>query len=615
MKLARRLANGSLLLFTAFALAWACGWDSSLREYLDAHFWLPFSKEARHFERKNVRRVSAPYAGMIKAEGDSPISRLRAAYQEMAVPMDYTFDPVEQLRAVAAARADASLTPREREEVDLIEAKIEMRSGQPGAPQPLLNAKEKLQRFLKTARTPEFLSEARGWLAHIHYLLGERTAAGKIYLDELNRDGSNLSRETLLNSLRMTYGYDGGPELLVNLEEYFDTPEHAAFAIQLATNPRWDRYERRYERPNARIDQAAQSYARITALLEKHSHLLDAQAGSASLVLLSMRTALRMGDSAGALRIAVKVPDGSSARQEPDFSWMLASARYLSHEYAAAEAPLLTLFRSPASSENQRAAAAYGLCGVYEKTGDRVEQIRYALWLRAGMPKQYLDLSHNSSIADQSVYWAPSGWDLNLLLDAEASIEALRAFLEQYPNVADVRLVRYALAVRLTREEQYEEAARIYEAIHAVRRAPRLRQLAALQRESTRTDLPAQRVLEARYRLAEFITAHPEGIYFNDALWSGFQRYALYASTDSRLTRQERQTLMDAERKLKDDQEERWRAYLILQDVVRQSGKTELGGQAAQLAIRCLRGINTDRFGREGEIRQGDIEMSKWLAR
>lgn len=58
----------------------------------------------------------------------------------------------------------------------------------------------------------------------------------------MNRSGSNLSRETVLNSLRMTYGYDGGPELLAHLEEYFDTPEHAAFAIQLATNPHWDRY-------------------------------------------------------------------------------------------------------------------------------------------------------------------------------------------------------------------------------------------------------------------------------------------------------------------------------------------------------------------------------------
>jgi hypothetical protein len=50
----------------------------------------------------------------------------------------------------------------------------------------------------------------------------------------LGRQDSNLSRDTLLDSLRMTYGYDGGPLLLEELEQYFDTPEHAAFAIQLA---------------------------------------------------------------------------------------------------------------------------------------------------------------------------------------------------------------------------------------------------------------------------------------------------------------------------------------------------------------------------------------------
>ena len=58
-------------------------------------------------------------------------------------------------------------------------------------------------------------------------------------------------------------------------------------------------------------------------------------------------------------------------------------------------------------------------------------------------------------------------------------------------------------------------------------------------------DLPAQQVQEAKYRLAEFISAHPDGIYFNDALWFGFQRYALFASSDSRLTREERQRLID----------------------------------------------------------------------
>jgi len=67
----------SLLLVAGLGLAFACGFDSSLREYLDARFWLPFSKQGWHFEKKNVRRIFAPYSGMTKAVGDTPLAKLR----------------------------------------------------------------------------------------------------------------------------------------------------------------------------------------------------------------------------------------------------------------------------------------------------------------------------------------------------------------------------------------------------------------------------------------------------------------------------------------------------------------------------------------------------------
>ena len=612
MTLAKRIIRSWGLLLLGLGFVWACGFDDTLREYLDVHFWLPFSKEARHFEKKNVRRTSAPYAGMVKTQGETPLARLRATYQEIAQPEEAAFDPTIQRQAVSAARADQFLTPREREEVDLIDAKIDMRAGQPEEPELLLSAKKKLEDFLRTAKTPEFLSEARGWLAHIHFLLGEQTAAGKIYLDELNRSGSNLSRETLLNSLRLTYGYDGGPELLDHLEEYFDTPEHAAFAIQLVTNPHWDRYATRYGRKGEPTDQALQSYRRINGLLESHSDLLKSESGANALALLGMRTALRMGDPPAALKIAEMIPTGNAIRAEPDFDWMLASAHFLSRDYAAAEQPLLSLFQSSRASESQKAAAAYGLCGVYQKNKNPVEQIHFALWLHSAVGKDSLYLSDSGSIRDQSVYWAVSGWDLNMLLDAEVPIDALESFLAKYPKNPDLRLVKYSLAVRLAREDRYDEAARIYQSIQANRRTPRMRHLAALYQSANRTDLPPAQIQEAKYRLAEFIRANPDRIYFNDALWSGFQRYALVGSRDSRLTREERQTLVDKERKLKDDQEERWRAYLILRDVVRDAGKTDLGRRAAQSAVRCIRGIS-ERFGRQEEIRMADIELSAWL--
>ncbi len=555
------------LALAAVGLLYCCGFDNTLREYLDARFWLPFAKRPHSFERTKVRRVSVPYAGMT-AGGDSPLARLRELYRSVAEVGGV--DAGERAELLTATQADASLTPRDREEVRLIDAKIEMRAAEAeGAdPQLLPGARQKFEAFLATARTPELASEARGWLAHVLYRLGDQTAAGKIYLDELNRDGSNLSRETLLTSLQMTYGYDGGAQLMEHLEDYFDTPEHAAFAIQLATNPHWDRGFG--PRPVERSSNRAR-YRPVKELLEKH---------------------------------AAAVPAASAIRRDPDFQWMLASSRFLSGNYAAAESPLLALFRSPRATPGQKAAAAYGLCGVYQKRGNVAGQLRYALWLHTQAAPNGIYLSHPAEIADMTVYWASSGWDLALLLDSEAPLEALQQFVEQNPGVPDIRLVRYSLAVRLTRENRYDEAAGVYQAINAQRRATRLRELAGLYRDSTP---------EGRYRVAEFLSRHPEAIYFNDLLWHGYQTYAMTGSTDSRLTRAERQSTMSHERQLKDQQEERWRAYQILREVTRDSSDSALRRKSALLAIECLDHIS-ERFGRRDDIRRATAEMVKLLA-
>jgi hypothetical protein len=563
---------GILLLGLSFA--WACGFDNTLREYLDVHFWLPFAKTAHNFEKPNVRRVSVPYAGMGKADA-SPLGKLRAAYQRLSAPADAS-------STVVAARADRTLTQRDREETELIDAKLDMRAGDPDDPALLRGAQEKLEQFLQSARTPEWLSEARGWLAYIHHLKGEQTEAGKIYLDELNRDGSNLSRETLLNSLKINYGYTGDQELLDHLEEYFDTAEHAAFAIQLVTNPRWER--------NGTTPDRSQIYAQVNTLLQKHASIL----GSPTLAVLTMRIALSMGDPAQAIKLAERV--GNS--QDPDYLWILGSAHFVSRDYAGAEAPLLQLFS--VAKEDQKAAAAYGLCGVYQKLNLPVEQLRFALWLFSQSNAYWNPVADTS---DFSVYWASSGFDLNLLLDSEVPLEALTEFLERYPGIANTRLVKYALAVRLARENRYAEAAQIYEAIGQKRRGPRMRELAALWADQT---------AEGKYKFAEYVGNHSDGIYFNDSLWNRLQSYALIAGSDSRLTREERESHLAQERKLRDDQEELWRAHLILREVMEAAGHTELGIQSAKLAQRDLRRLS-ERFGRLDEIQKSDIELTRWL--
>ena len=598
------------LLALALGFVWACPFDQSLREYLGLRFWYPFAAYPERFARPNPKPVSVPFAGLILSESDSPLARLRGAYSQARTGI-----PAPGLAPVlAAARAQPALTPIEQDEVELLEAKIILRSltasdTQPADPQSLVSVKQKLIAFIRQARTPHYLSEARGWLARTHYLLGEQSAAGKIYLDELHRDGSNLSQQTLTNSLRMTYGYDGGPKLRQQLADYFDTPAHAAFAIHLVTNPRDDHRSRFYDPEDPKFsDRTPPPYTQIKALLDRHANLLRSESGTQSLALLAMRTALRAADPPAALRLAAQVPANSPLRASPDFLWMLASAHYLSRGYTHAEAPLLRLQSSPRASELQKAAAAYELCGVYRKTGNEVEQLRWALWLFSDVQRVNPSIDFGSA-ANQSVYWAASGFDLGLLLDVEVSIDGLRGFLDRYPQVPDLRLVSYALAVRLTRENQYEEAAQIYQSLRAIPTAPiraaRAKELAKLY--------SAIHTPEGKYRFAEFLSGRPDGIYFNDTLWYRFQTYALRANTDSRFTRPERERQIAAERKLKDEQEELWRAQLLLREVIRDVGPTELGRKAARLAIDCIRRIS-ERFDRAAALRDADIQLSTWLA-
>ena len=139
-----------------------------------------------------------------------------------------------------------------------------------------------------------------------------------------------------------------------------------------------------------------------------------------------------------------------------------------------------------------------------------------------------------------------------------------------------------------------------------------MRRLSVFHKEANRIDLEATERREARYKLAEYLSANPDGLYFNDSIWHGYQSYVFQGATESRLTRAEREGLLRDERKLKDDQEERWRAYLILRELVRESGNSDLGRKSARLAINCLRKIST-RFGREDEIHKADTELSNWL--
>lgn len=602
MSRVRSLLLYGIPLACVLSLGWACQFDGSLREYLWGRFWSPFAKGMDDL-KGGIERSKFAYAGMDSSGTAKPLEDLRSAYRKISDPSQGLNDEKKLSRLVAAARSAKSLSSKEREEVELIDAKIDLRLGSPEAPEPLRRSRKKLEQFLHRAQTPEFLSEARGWVARVHYLLGNQTAAGKIYLDELNRSDSNLPRETLITSLRMTYGYDGGPELVNHLDEYFDTAEHAAFAIRLVTNP--DRQEDypRVGDPEPKPARPVLLYSRIKGLLQQHRSLFATNEGARDLGLLGMRAALSAGDPSGSLQLASHIPIKASVRGSPDFQWMLASAYFLSKNYAGAGRTLRQLFTSRKTVDDYKAAAAYGLCGIYFKLGNRAEQIRYALWLDQNQQSR-ASTSYPSVITDGSIYWAVSGFDLRLLLDAEAPIPAIQEYLSRYPKASGNELVTYSLAVRLSRENRYREAAAIYNSLHVSWRSARMYKLDALYSVANTP--------EAKYRMAAYLAENPDRIYFNDRLWNHLQRYALYGQTDGRFARPERRLQVALERKLKDDQEELWRAYLISREAVREAGRSEVGRRAARLGVQCLRRIS-GRFGREDEIQRDDIQLSSWL--
>jgi hypothetical protein len=189
----------------------------------------------------------------------------------------------------------------------------------------------------------------------------------------------------------------------------------------------------------------------------------------------------------------------------------------------------------------------------------------------------------------------------------------MQVTLLQRPRTAR-EMVQYALAVRYARQEKYAAAAEIFTAIRAFPRAGRMKELARLHAAATGGSLPRDQQLQAQFAYGAYLADHSTRLFFNDMLWSGYQTWAfLRPGADPGLTRSEREFFLKQERRLKDDQEERWRACRILAAVAGETPRTELGRRAARKALAALQLINTGRFGREGELRKETVRLQKLL--
>jgi len=229
--------------------------------------------------------------------------------------------------------------------------------------------------------------------------------------------------------------------------------------------------------------------------------------------------------------------------------------------------------------------------------------------------------------------------DLPYLLDAYLTDENLREYLRKYPKpvgpplritwsplptISAPQAVRYSLAVRSARHEEYEEAGKIFSDLGFGTRARRMKNLGELLARTRDANLSLPEHLTALYDYGTYLADNPERLFFNDLFWHGMQRNVFLeqggpdlwpASSRNQpgLTRTERQAILADDRTLRDQQEERWHAFKVLEQVAQESGASALGQKAAAKIIDCLSHINTGRFGREAEIRKAISTWKRWL--
>jgi len=603
------ILGGSLVIF-----AEACSFEIVFHAYLGNSFWKPAWKYVSELADGLPREKTdyLPYAGISSTGGGADLQKARDSYQAI---FSYPQQPYSNgwswpepvlTRLRDLVRSTVPANAAEADELGLLTCKVELRALKSGRDEAALTPVHAcFESYLAQPRPPALASEARGWLARTEYLGGKGALASKIYLSELASVTSNIRRERLLASLHMVWPQEG------ELDEYFDTPAHALFAANQITS------EKNMER----------LAAPLIAGLERHNDLFGQGAESDALAIALMRASIRMGAPESTLRYADRIPPNAAMRQSGEYNWLVGTARFQQKDYPGAEAALLKVLSAADADLRQKTLAANGLIGVYGRMNRPLDQLWMAfqaeVFMRGAVagddmrqavplyPSYYYELS-------QAGAFGYLDFDVPYLLDAQLTDaeleEAVKRFVSPIgatPRLAPASqdIIRYASGVRYARREKYEEAAQIFDQLRSPR-ASKMKQAARLFADTKSPGVSPERQLEALYDYAEFLSDNEDEIFFNDTLWHRFQTAGFYmsanATDDSDLSAR-------LERRLRDDQEEYWKAYQILNQVVEQAGATPLGRKAAERAILCLRRIQTARFGRSEEIKDADLRLSAWL--
>jgi len=595
-------------------IAQACSFEIVFHAYLGPSSWRPawkyISELANGLPREKPDYV--PYAGISSTGGSDGLQKARDSYQALFSYPQPPYSngwswPEPVLTSLQdLVRSTLPANAAEADELGLLMCKVELRALKAGRDEAALaKVHSCFESYLAKPKPPALASEARGWLARTEYLGGKGASASKIYLSELALETSNIRRERLLASLHMVWPGEG------ELDEYFDTPAHALFAANQITSEK-------------NMDRLA---APLIAGLERHSDLFGQGAESDALAIVLMRASIRMGAPESTMRYAERVPMNAAMRQSGEYNWLVGTARFQQKDYPGAEAALLKVVNARDADLRQKTLAANGLIGVYARMNRPVDQLWIAFQAQIFMsgavagddmrqavplyPYYYYELS-------QAGAFGYLDFDVPYLLDAQLTDAELEEAVKRFvsppgatPQLAPTSqdIIRYALAVRHARREKYQEAAQIFDQLRSPR-AAKMKQAAKLFADTKSPGVPPERQLEALYDYAEFLSDNEDEIFFNDTLWHRFQTAGFYMGAN---ITDDRELSARLERRLRDDQEEYWKAYQILNQVVEQAGATPLGKKAAERAILCLRRISTERFGRSEEIKDADLRLSGWL--
>jgi hypothetical protein len=608
-----------------------CGPWLTFRTYLRRSFWQPVRYSVEDLTSDWSRgAVTHRYAGFAGNAVPPALAALRAAYEPLAsgetsAIADVSTPLAHAREACTAALAPGALSGANLEEARLLEAKITLRAAE-RTHDLLPEARRTLEAFLASGPSAPARSEARGWLGRVLHLQGDDVASTKIYLDELEAPPATVPFASLARSIRIVL-LANEQQLWDRVAEFFDTPRHALFVVNVLTNPQSE-----WTTPMPNADRSRRGAA-VLSLLRQHRTLFQGGADSDRLVMAVMRASLFMGDADGALRDAQAVAPSSALQQDPEFNWMQASALFLRGERARAEEPLVRMMQSTRATVADRRTAGDALTGVYVETRRPVDALR-AAFVRETMP-----------VADGAAFSAagPRGYvfahwealDLPYLLDAWLTDDDLRAYLTRYPapvgqplavfrsearRFTAPQIVRYTLAVRHAQHQAYGAAERIYTELNVPARAARMHALADLAARAGDPKRSSDERWAARYEQAAFLADNPERILFNDLFWRGFQSLALLdrpgrpeEEPDLDVPADLRAATQRANRRLRDDQEERWQAVALLEPIVGQTRDQALARKAVLKILDCLVRINTERFGREQEIRAMTAKWVTWL--